>query len=49
MIPVVTFAAAVALTLLGVGIQRPTASFETSNTYVCRTVIAGAGCLGRRW
>jgi hypothetical protein len=30
-------------------IQRPTANLETSNTYVCHTVIAGAGCLGRRW
>jgi hypothetical protein len=30
-------------------IQRPTANLETSDTYVCRTAIAGAGCLGRRW
>jgi hypothetical protein len=30
-------------------IQRPTANLETSNTYVCHTAIAGAGCLGRRW
>lgn len=30
-------------------IQRPTAYGETHNTYVCRTAIAGAGCLGRRW
>jgi len=30
-------------------IQRPTANLEASNTDVCRTAIAGAGCLGRRW
>jgi hypothetical protein len=30
-------------------IQRPIANLETSNTYLCRTAVTGAGCVGRRW